>query len=575
MRKNIVFTLSVLSLGLNAQDAVVDTLWYADNFIRANSDAIIQTVLPKSERVTSSQGEIKFIFADNVPDSIQTAVNVAGDIWRQYLDGKANIIIDIKYDVLENDIETEVTYFSYSDNTEVSYPASLYKYLFPFSTNDNNNSDGGIYINSGTSWDCSFSADAVATANNMTYAAMRSIANVLGFGASIKEYIRRGESKIYFNLTDGHSVFDNLIFSSDGTRMKDIPNPGRMIENAALREFIQPTSNTEIYALLQSPDYRMYAPSVFEPFKSLVTLNNASSLMHHNLNTGNKIHQIDNVTTELLREIGWYSQVDTLVNIISTDIDSTGIASAYSSHGFTIEKTSSGTITDARWEYRLPLVAGGDSLMLSAADVLTFEIPIVSNEELFCRNVNGDIYGRVIFSGKIGEIAVEDVYTVSLELKPKILYVSDIRKVNKTSNNYYDLYFTVCYTGANSLTVTKEEEGDSFLRTQYAYEPFLAHVKVVNVSYDYWAWVDITAENNYGKDVYTIELPAEIFYSQASSPAVHYDAIQAIDVYDISGKRIKGNTTETELQNMPKGLYILKYTDIDGSLIKTVKFINK
>ena len=59
---------------------------------------------------------------------------------------------------------------------------------------------------------------------------------------------------------------------------------------------------------------------------------------------------------------------------------------------------------------------------------------------------------------------------------------------------HHDLYFTVCYTGDNSLTVVKEEDGDSFLRTQYVYEPFLAHVKVENVSYDYWAWVDITVK---------------------------------------------------------------------------------
>ena len=414
MKKVLAIFVSVLSgvILLQAQDVSVDTLSYADNFSSSDGAAIIQTIQAKSARVTSEQGSINFIFAEDVPDSIETAVAVAGDIWRQYLDGKAEITIGVEYDILENDIETEVIYFSKDSNPELNYPSSLYNYLFPFNTSSSSttekDNDGRIFINSGTSWDCSFSEETVATANNMTYAAMRAIANVLGIGCSVKEYIRRNASSIYFDLTKGHSVFDNLVFSSDGKQMKDIPNTGRRIENATLREFIQPTGDTEIYALLQSPSYKMYAPSVFEPFRSLVYLDNVNSLMHYDLNSGNKIHQVDNVTLNLLREIGWYSQVDPLVNIVSTDIDSTGIASAFRSHEFTVENLSSGTISNARWEYRLPLAAGGDSLMLSASDVLTFEIPKVSNEELFSRNVNGDIYGRIIFTGEVNGTAVED-----------------------------------------------------------------------------------------------------------------------------------------------------------------------
>ena len=575
----IIFAVSVLSA--YAQDAVTDTMRYVDNF--SSSDVginIIRGVLPKSERINSNQGSIKFHIAENVPDSIETAVRVAGDIWQQYLDGKTSAEIGIEYVNLDNDIETEIVYFSHNDNPEINYPSCLYKYLFPFEADNYSDDssipkiDAKIYINSNASWDCTFSTDANVSTNNMTYAIMRAIANALGFGSSVTEYVRRGESRIYFNLTDGHSVFDNLIFSSDGKRMRDIPNLGRNIENTLLREFIQPIGNTEIYALLQSPSYRMYAPPVFEPYKSLVYLNNTNSLMHYDLNKGNKVHQVDDVTINLLREIGWYSQGDTLVNIVSNDIGDSGIASAYSSHSFTVENLSSGTIANARWEYRLPLASGGDSLMLSATNTLSFEIPAVSDENLFVRNVNGDIYGRIIFSGEIDGIAVEDVYTVSLELKPRIQYVTDIRKVNKFSNNYYDLYFTVCYTGDNSLTVVKEEDGDSFLRTQYVYEPFLAHVKVENVSYDYWAWVDITVKNDYGKDVYTIELPAETGYYLASVTAEKADDNSLlIDVYDISGKQVMEHVDENVLTHLSKGIYILKYICPDGSSSKTEKFI--
>ncbi len=574
----IIFAMSVLLS--HAQYAVTDTMRYVDNFSSSNGGiSMIRGVLPKVERIYSNQGSIRFQIAENVPDSIETAVRVAGDIWQQHLDGKTSAVIGIEYANLDNDIETEIVYFSHKDNPEINYPSCLYKYLFPFEAN--NYSDDGsmsmdaiIYINSNASWDCSFSVDAIASTNNMTYAVMRSIANVLGFGASVKESVRKGESRIYFGFADGHSVFDNLIFSSDGNRMSDIANTGKNIENAELREFIQPTGDTKIYALLQSPSYRMYAPSVFEPFKSLVYLNNANSLMHYDLNRGNKIHQVDDVTINLLREIGWYSQNETLVNIVSSDIGDSGIASAYSSHSFTIENLSSGTIANAHWEYRLPLVSGGDSLMLSATNILSFEIPAVSDEDLFVHNVNGDIYGRIIFSGEVNGNVVEDVYTISLELKPRILYVTDIRKVNKFSNNYYDLYFTVCYTGDNSLTVVKEEDGDSFLRTQYVYEPFLAHVKVENVSYDYWAWIDIMIENDYGKDVYTIELPAETKYSLASITVEQADDNSLlIDVYDISGKRVMEHIDESMLIHLPKGIYILKYICPDGSSLKAEKFI--
>ncbi len=579
MKKVLAIFVSVL-LGIilmQAQDVSLDTLSYADNFSTfGGGENIIRAVQTKSARVTSEQGSINFNFADNVPDSIETAVRVAGDIWRQYLDGKAEITIGVEYDVLENDIETEVVYGYNTNNPDINYPSSLYNYLFPFNTPSRTaekDNDGTIFINSGTSWDCNFSDGTVATANNMTYAAMRAIANVLGFGSSVKEYVRRGESKIYFNLANGHSVFDNLIFSSDGNRMRDIPNTGKNKENALLREFIQPTEDTELYALLQSSSYKMYAPSFFEPLKTLMYLDNVNSLMHHDLNTGNKIHQVDDVTINLLREIGWYSQVDTLVNIVSTDIDSTGIASAYTSHGFTVENLSSGTITNARWEYMLPLATGGDSLMSSATNTLSFEIPAVSDENLFVRNVNGDIYGRIIFTGEVNGNAVEDVYTVSLELKPKIMYVADIRKIPNANDGHYDLYFTVCYYGDNHIVVVKEEESNSILRTQLVYEPFLAHVRVENASYGYWAWVDITVKNDYGQDTYTIELPAEETYYMASVPIYLSTDNYIVDVYDISGKRILTGICERELANLQNGLYILEYRNSNGERVRTEKFI--
>ena len=151
--------------------------------------------------------------------------------------------------------------------------------------------------------------------------------------------------------------------------------------------------------------------------------------------------------------------------------------------------------------------------------------------------------------------------------------MTDIRKVPKYSNNYYDLYFTVCYTGASNLTVVKEEEGDSFLRTQYVYEPYIAHVKVINVSYDYWAWVDITVKNDYGQDTYTIELPAEETYHMASAPISLSIDNYIVDVYDISGKRNLTGICESELANLQNGLYILEYRNSNGERVRTEKFI--
>ena len=74
-------------------------------------------------------------------------------------------------------------------------------------------------------------------------------------------------------------------------------------------------------------------------------------------------------------------------------------------------------------------------------------------------------------------------------------------------NASYNVNCKVDYQGAGGLYVSLEEEYSSLLRSQFVREPYLAHFSFDNISSHYYAWIDIKAENEYGSDTYTIELP--------------------------------------------------------------------
>ncbi|MCM1518437.1 MAG: T9SS type A sorting domain-containing protein [Pseudoflavonifractor sp.] len=414
---------------------------------------------------------------------------------------------------------------------------------------------------------------------------LRSIAVALGFGGSVIEKTVTVNSKptklISFATMRGtHTPFDTIIFNHDNVRLSDIPNTGPR-NNSALNNYVQPTGDRYIYALKEDETHRMFAPEVFEPFKSLVYLDNPTSLMHYDVAVGDKYMQIDGTTIELLNAIGWQIPVKE-IEIIGENIASNGIASAYEPHRFHINNCFGKELSEISWTLALPLKDGGMEIVAAGRDCNEFNIPAITDEDRYEININGDIYGQVVCTAIADGQEVKDVYRISLELKPRIKKVTILRKEQRKPYASYDLYYTVEYCGASQILTELDEEYSSSLIQQYVREPFLAHVITPYISAPAYAWIDITAENKYGKDTYTIELePAEEFMSgnrimnttEISNDSLN-ENISYLEIYSIAGARISVIKDMEDLKNLRNGIYILNIYGNDGTS-KQIKYVRQ
>lgn len=573
--KTIIYSLLTFFITGKLYAQETEMLVFAEKFTKSSSASTVQPILPKTERLSSSQrGCIEMIMGDDVPDSVKVCANVAAELWQSYLNNKYPIRLNVSYLDLDsdNDIEIEVAYHPASDTY---YPTSLYSFLYNEDLNDPNTSpDALIYINKRMQWDCSHNKEINASTRNLTYAMMRAIAVSLGFGSSVTQKTIHGEDIIAFGKSEGHSVFDNLIFSSQGKYLKDITNIGNR-QNSELTNYVQPDQGANLYALKQDEKHKLYAPENFEIYKSLVYLDNKESLMHYDLKTGTKQFRVDATTVELLDAIGWGINTPDEVEIVGEGIDDTGLASAYESHTFTLQNHNGGTITDALWTYTLPLQNGKDTVISQASNVLPFNIEAIDSEDKYRINVNGDISGKIIFTGKINGKEVEDIFNLSLELKPRIKTVNIIKKESNAPLDSYNLYYTVEYVGSDHLFIQIEEEYGTGASSKFVYEPFFAHVVSKYIIAPFYNWIDITVENEYGKDIYTIELPP---YTESNTKTLPINQPEVksryayIEVFDEQGRKITRIENLNELRMQKQGLYILKFYK-DTTCVKTTKYL--
>ena len=564
-----ILTASLLSFSYG-QEAVKFT--YADNFSNSTRTRRIAPILPKKNRVNSNAGTISITVEDAIPDSISICIATAIDIWESYIGSESLVHLKFCYtdQLLDNanDIEIEVGY--YTPNNGTYYPSSLYHNIFTNREVSDESPDAIIRINNLKSWDCSYSGTSVGR-QNLTYAMLRAIAISLGFGSSITQKTIRGRDIITFAINSGYSIFDNLIFSSAGKQLNSISNIGTR-ENTALNNFVQPTNGCCIYALKADESHKLYAPESFQPYKSLIYLDNSNSLMHYDLGIDDRQLQIDSVTVDLLKAIGWNICSEKEIQIVGVGIDDNGITSAYDSHQFQIQNNTAYPLTDIQWKFTLPAANGGDITICQKSDSPTFDIPAIDDESQYKININGDIYGKISLTGTLNGKSVSDTYRISLELKPKIKAVNILQK-ESDGPDFYNLSYTVEYVGADYLTIILEEEWSTSLYYSYVYEPFFAHITTEHILSMCWAWIDIVARNEYGKDTYTIEL--EPFDVGTNPSDVHKETTKNfthIMVYNAAGINILKTENENGLSRLSKGLYILAYYK-GNQLIKTTKYI--
>ena len=161
----------------------------------------------------------------------------------------------------------------------------------------------------------------------------------------------------------------------------------------------------------------------------------------------------------------------------------------------------------------------------------------------------------------------------TLETAPKIISV-DNKKVDFSNyETYYDFSFDVTFSDATSVTIGVEQEYSSWYDIIHVNEPSPAHVNLKCLSRGNMVWVDIIAENEYGKDTLTIELPvmtednANGLTTIDKSPA----KIDYIDIYSLDGRFMKRIKNLSELSSYHACTLLLQYYNNKNQLIRSKK----
>jgi hypothetical protein len=266
------------------------------------------------------------------------------------------------------------------------------------------------------------------------------------------------------------------------------------------------------------------------------------------------------------------SQGITNLIITGNDIPESGLASAYISHSFRIDGEGLGNITDGKWAFVLPSSNGEETVVKSAEDGLTFDIDSLSNPDDFTISKDGIICGKIRFSGILDGQAVDLQYDVTIDLKPLISNVTcETQKIDGLDS--YNAFCKVDYKGADYVYVKLEEEYGAIVRTQFVREPYSAHFACRNIASPFYAWIDIEVENQYGRTVYTIELPPFDDQQTAIDNPVGDDNVYSeIKVYTADGKFLKSISDVSATQSLLPGMYVLAYCK-GNKVVRTSKIL--
>lgn len=575
------FFLLALVYPQETQSQTLVTIDYVEHF-QENGTGIMssQPILSKTARINNKTAiSFDISYDENIPDSVSKCLEVATDIWRNCLNINSDYKIRIKavWDDLpeEEDVKTTVSYTKYNG---YFYPTSLYCSLIN-NLGTNGSPDAIITINKNKNWYCGYNADSDTNYSSLAQAMLRSVAVVLGFGSSVNKRVLSGGREIVRFSQTGPSLFDSLLVSSNGAFLKNYSNTGAR-QNIDLLKFVTGQFGDVYISGINTNDsiYKMYTPPVYENNKSLIYLDNQNSLMHHSLNNSFRILQVDSVTANVLNKLGWDIKNQQIgdFSIVGDNIPETGITSAYTSHSFLIEGSGKQFITNRKWTFVLPSTDGSDVIVKQSEGDLFFSTEEIGQPNDYHININGDIYGKIIFSGDINGKPLRMVYNLTLELRPEISIV-DFNKKTIDGYNSYNVNCKVDYKGAECLYVSLEEEYSSLLRSQFVREPYLAHFICSNISSNYYAWIDIRAENKYGSDIYTIELPplsnsAKRKLSNRIIPQKATENITSIKVYNSNGFYLKTIKDIKETISMSSGIYILNFYNGD-TLVKSSKLL--
>jgi len=528
-------------------------------------------MLPKTQRVGRNASSIILSYEGEINDQIIKTVEYAASVWESYILNSVNLYIKIRMANIVEDIHTSVRYMQ---NNGVMLPTALDAYKKHEYKREHTNPDGIITISNQTNWDFSLGENLSSDGVNLAYGIMRSIARIMGFGSNI---IIDENGNYKFSDKRYHSVFNGLVKNSAGKTLTELGvNGGRPSDE--LKNYIEDSSQS-FWVYTATDKFKLSSPPYTANCPPFVYLDDEESLMRSNLLIGDYILSIDAATQSIVDELGWNTHIPAKINITSEDVPDSGLTSAYKSHKFSIEKGSY-TISNPMWILSMPLSDGTTEYLQLSDNSLSCTITPISDESRYKINQDGYIKATLDFSCTInGKEEKALPFKIYFELKPYVEYATIDKIVENTPFDSYDAYYKVKYRGTDKIKITVEEEFSPEIRVTDISEPYIAQGVADHISDSFHAWIDFTAENEYGKSIYTIELqPGGVIDQQKHTPIIQNSGINKIsdtsesyELYDLHGYHIGTVASRNEIEEFPyNGIIVVRHF-INKNIVGTSK----
>ena len=441
--KRLTFFLSILAVSVSVCSQNIEYITFNEDFSACPSLVKYVPLQAKSMRKSDNHGgQIKInypSYPSSMPDSLMNAIEIATSLWEERLPVHTNFQIDVSYESNSTDMSVRVPYCRFENDT-IKYASSYFQtYL---QDTQRTSADGYVVFSDTAHWCCGYLGIGGGGQKSLSTAMLRAIAIVLGFGTSVRQ---SAEGAVYFeDHTQGSTLFEYLVFNDSNTPLSSIPK-GTKRENRYLRNYIE--SSDTLWVKYGTTRHELFSGSPFVKDKSLIFLNDTTSLMHYEMPSGSRYMTIDSTTISILQAIGWEIETSPSASIYCLGIPLTGIASAYNSYLFEISNYVP-NMDSLHWEYQVKTDSGIYQTVCQQADSLTFTFTPSTYLSSSHINPEGDIDGVVRLTYRLGGEEKTACKKLTFECAPKIVSVYD-----KTVHSM--IIVSMCPTGAQHQSLSE------------------------------------------------------------------------------------------------------------------------
>lgn len=181
--------------------------------------------------------------------------------------------------------------------------------------------------------------------------------------------------------------------------------------------------------------------------------------------------------------------------------------SAHESYYFTMTDEEGKPLAVEQWSVTLPTISGGKRTVATATNASQLYLPLLPSPGSYRADDSGRIPVEIACTFDRDGSKYTKVITAGIYARPYIRNVSILDKEVKEGTSLYTLQYQVEYIGAKELYAGLRAENDNKIISAYSSEHPVATITYRNINGDYGASIEISADNQYGRASYTIQLP--------------------------------------------------------------------